>query len=153
MRLRDGVRAIAVFEAAKGALVLVAGFGLLSAIHRDVEDIGERIVEHFHLDPASRYPRIFIDAASIAGSHLRLIAAGAALYSLIRFIEAYGLWRQRHWAEWLAAGSAAVYIPVELIELGRHPGWITIGALVLNVAVLVFMVRALRRPAGDAGNP
>ena len=31
-----GLRVVALFEGAKGALVLVAGFGLLSLIHEDV---------------------------------------------------------------------------------------------------------------------
>src|ERR1041385_9444022 len=59
-----GVRAIAFFEAVKGTLVLVAGFGLLSLVHRDLEDLAERLVQHSHLNPASHYPRVFLEAAA-----------------------------------------------------------------------------------------
>src|ERR1043165_8860815 len=64
VEIAAGVRAIAFFEAVKGALVLVAGFGLLALVHRDLEDLAERLVRHSHLNPASHYPRIFIEAAA-----------------------------------------------------------------------------------------
>src|SRR4051794_14108963 len=99
----DGIRAIAGFEAFKGIVVLVAGFGLLSLLHRDLEAIAERLVRLSHLNPARHYPRIFIEAASrTSDARLKTLAALALLYSTIRFIEAYGLWRTRVWAEWFA---------------------------------------------------
>lgn len=96
----SGLRAVALFEAMKGVLVLVVGLGLLSLVHHDVQNVGEEIVRRFHLDLAHRYPRIFIDAAThIDNSHLRLLALAALLYSAVRFLEAYGLWCRRTWAE------------------------------------------------------
>src|SRR5574342_521664 len=53
-----GVRIVAAVEAGKGALVLAAGLELFALVHRDVQAVAERIVEHFHFNPASRYPRI-----------------------------------------------------------------------------------------------
>jgi len=41
----------------------------------------------------------------------------AAIYSTIRFAEAYGLWRQQIWAEWFGILSGSIYLPVELYEL------------------------------------
>lgn len=35
----------------------------------------------------------------------------------MRFVEAYGLWRERRWANWLAAISEGIYLPVEIYEL------------------------------------
>jgi ATP/maltotriose-dependent transcriptional regulator MalT len=46
--------------------------------------------------------------------------------------EAYGLWRERHWAEWLAAVSATIYIPVEIHEIVKHPSWREVLALVAS---------------------
>ncbi|UUZ68137.1 DUF2127 domain-containing protein [Polaromonas sp. P2-4] len=64
MRLPDGVRAVAALEAAKGILVLLAGFGLLSLIHHNAQQLAAQVLGHLHLNPANRYPRIFIDAAA-----------------------------------------------------------------------------------------
>src|SRR5436305_641496 len=47
--LLTGVRTVALFEAAKGALVLAAGLGLLGLIHRDVQAFAERLVRASHL--------------------------------------------------------------------------------------------------------
>jgi uncharacterized membrane protein (DUF2068 family) len=146
MQIRSGVRAVAALEAAKGVLVLAAGLGLLSLLHRDVQDVGERIVHHFHLDPAKHYPNIFLKAAeNLTDARIVLLAAGAAAYALVRLVEAYGLWRGRRWAEWLSALSGAFYIPFEIGHLRHHPTWLSWGALVVNVLVVLLMCAALWR--------
>ena len=52
----------------------------------------------------------------------------ATVYSSLRFIESYGLWRQRVWAEWLAIISGAMYLPLELYKLVRRPNLPHIGS-------------------------
>jgi len=59
-----GLRVVAVFEGAKGGLVLVTGFGLLAFLDRGLHNAAEEIVRHLHLNPARDYPRIFLDAAA-----------------------------------------------------------------------------------------
>ena len=136
-----GVRAVAVFEAAKGLLVLVAGFGLLSLVHRDAQHSAEMIVRHLHLNPARHYPRVFIQAAGgVGSSRLWMLAGGAFAYSLVRFIEAYGLWRLRPWAEWLAIVAGGLYLPVEVYELLRHPTLLKGGILVGNLAIVAYLL-------------
>jgi uncharacterized membrane protein (DUF2068 family) len=135
---------VAVLEAAKGVLVLAVGFGLLALAHEHAQMIGERVVRHFYLNPASRYPRIFLDAASgVAGSHPGLLLLGAAVYATVRFIEAYGLWHERLWAAWFAVASGAIYVPVELWELLRGVTPIKIGLLAANVGIVLFLGRTL----------
>jgi uncharacterized membrane protein (DUF2068 family) len=136
-----GVRAIAFFEAVKGALVLVAGFGLLALVHRDLEEIAERLVRHSHLNPASHYPRVFIEAAAnTSDSRLRTLAALAFVYSTVRFVEAYGLWKMRAWAEWFAIISGFIYLPVEAYELIEKPTLIRAGVLVGNSLVVAYLL-------------
>jgi len=64
---------------------------------------------------------------------------------LARFVEAYGLWRQRRWAEWFAAVSGAIYIPFELYELLKGVTWLPLGALLVNVFIVGIVVNALLR--------
>jgi len=138
------IRAVAFFEALKGVAVLLAGSGLLSLVHRDIYAFAATLIEHAHLNPASRYPQIFLDAASkLSDTRLLLLAVGAAVYSLVRLIEAYGLFFERSWAEVLAAFSGAIYVPFEIYELVRRPTWHGAALLILNVAVVAIMVRAL----------
>jgi len=139
-----GVRIVAVIEAAKGALVLAAGLGLFALVHRDVQTIAEHVVEHFHLNPASRTPRIFLDlAAKLDDAKLQLLALGASGYALVRFVEAYGLWRTRRWAEWFAVAAGGIYIPIEVYELWRRVTWIRFGLLAINVAIVAYLAAVL----------
>lgn len=147
---RGAVRTIALVEGVKGAVVLLAATGLLALVHHDLNDLAARLVAHAHLNPAARYPHIFLDAVShLQQPRLLWLAAGAAGYSALRLLEAWGLYRQRAWAEWLAALSGAVYLPFEVAGLLRRPTWLGAGLLVVNLAVVAVMAGALaarRRP-------
>jgi uncharacterized membrane protein (DUF2068 family) len=146
MRLHGTVRAVALFEAAKGSLVILTGFGALSLVHRDVQRFAERLVAHLHLNPAKHYPQIFMDAAAhLTDARLWMLAAFAAIYGLVRFVEAYGLWLGRRWAEWFAAVSGAIYVPFEIYELFHRLTWLSAGALAVNLLVVGLMVLALFR--------
>jgi uncharacterized membrane protein (DUF2068 family) len=145
---RTAVRGVAVFEAAKGLLVLLVGFDLMRPVHRATGFDAEELVRHMHLNPASRIPHVFVDATSrFEGMSLMPVALGAVAYALIRFVEAYGLWRQRTWAEWFAAASGAIYIPFEVRHLIVHHHHRVLTALVLaaNIFIVAVMVRALRK--------
>ena len=140
----EAIRAVAILEGAKGAIVLLAGLGVLSLIHHDVQHVADQIVRHTHLNPARHYPQIFLHAAArVTDRGLWWLAAGAAAYCLVRFVEAYGLWRQRAWAEVFAAASGAIYLPFEIYRLTRGESNLAIVALVLNLAVVAFMLYAL----------
>jgi len=103
------------------------------------------LIAHLHLDPAGRYPRIFLDAAGRATpGGLRLLAAGALLYALVRFVEAVGLWRLRPWAEWLGLVTGVAYLPFEVAAFLRRPGPEPFFALVVNLAVVLVLWSALR---------
>ncbi len=151
------LRTIALFEALKGAIVLVAGFGLLGFLDRDNEAFAEQIIRHLHVDPAQHYAKIFILAmAEQTDSQLMALAGFALIYASVRFAEAYGLWHERRWAEWLAALSGGVYVPIEIYELAHRATWIKAGALTLNLIVVAYMVwllteRVRQRAAAQKG--
>lgn len=72
------------------------------------------------------------------------LAAGVTAYSVLWLFEAYGLFKQRAWAEVLAATSGSVYVPFELMELVNKPSILAALLLALNLAVVAVMVHALR---------
>jgi uncharacterized membrane protein (DUF2068 family) len=147
---RAGVRAVAAFEAAKGLLILVAGFGLFGLFHRDAQHGAEMVVRHLHLNPARHISRVFIKAASrLTNTRLLLLAGGALAYAALRFVEAYGLWRERPWAEWLAIVAAGLYLPVEVFEAVRHRTLLS-AVLLLTNALIVFGLLYVRLSAAPA---
>ena len=141
-----GLRLASLFEAAKGVLVLTTGLGLMMFIHKDLHLIAEQIVRHIHLNPASHYPLIFIDAATrLTDWELWLLALSALFYSAIRFAEAYGLWYERQWAEWFGFLTGGMYIPLELLEIVRGMTWPKITILLINLFIVVVLAAALIR--------
>lgn len=145
-RSLGGLRIVALFEALKGAIVIAAGFGLLTLLHRDVRQIAESLVTRLHIDPDRRYPGLFLEAAShVSDARLLSLAGLAALYAALRLLEAYGLWFERRWAAWLGAASGGIYIPVEIYELIERPSWVKAATLTLNVGVVVYLLGTLSR--------
>lgn len=141
-----GLRAVALFEGAKGILVLLAGFGLLSYIHKDLHHAALRLVEHLHLNPARHYPRIFIDLMErVTDSQLWILAASALAYSGVRFIEATGLWLEKKWAEWFGVLTGGIYIPVEIYEVAIGASWPKVTLLAVNIGVVSYLLYALGR--------
>ncbi len=139
-----GVRLVAAFEAFKGLLALAAGAGVLSLLHRDVASIAEHLARHLHLNPAKHYQGVFLDALShLNDSRLLLIAVGAAMYAAVRLVLAWGLWRGRSWAAWLAAIGAGIYVPFEVYDLGRSVTLLNLATFLANVMVVVLMINAV----------
>jgi len=135
------LRSVAVFEAAKGLLVLALGLGLLRFLHKNLQDIAEQIMRFLHASPGGHISSLFITAASHASDKSLWALAGTAMvYSLVRFAEAYGLWHDREWAEWFALLSGALYLPWEMYSLIRHPALLKWVILLANVAVVLYML-------------
>jgi uncharacterized membrane protein (DUF2068 family) len=146
MRTAAGLRAVALFEALKGTLALLAACGVLATIPKDARHFAIELVGRLHLNPGKSYPNVFVRLLEKETSaQLWLIAALVVVYAAVRLFEAYGLWHSRKWAEWLAAVSGAIYIPVEIYEISRGVSWIKVVALVANIAIVGYMCYVLRR--------
>ncbi len=142
------LRTVALFEAAKGLIVLLLGLGLLRLVHKNLDDFAEQLIRFLHVTPGGRLSNLFVTAAGRAtDKNLWALAAGAAVYALVRFAEAYGLWHDREWAEWFALLSGSMYLPWEIYSLLRHPLLIKWVVLTINVAIVLYML-VLRVQAG-----
>jgi uncharacterized membrane protein (DUF2068 family) len=75
---------------------------------------------------------------------MRLIGAAAAAYAILEGTEAYGLWRQRRWAEYLTFVATTLFVPYELYELADKITAFRVGAFVVNVAILLYLLLAKR---------
>ena len=141
-----GLHIVALFEGAKGMLVLLVGFELLTFIHKDVHEAALRLVEHFHFNPASHYPRIFLDLTErINDTKLWSMAIAATMYSIVRMIEALGLWLRKTWAEWFAVLTGGMYIPVEIYEVARSVTWPRVTVLIVNFGIVSYLLFVLIR--------
>lgn len=136
-----GIRTVAVFEALKGVIVFIAGIILIRLVHDDLQAAAERLLRHMHLNPLRFFPHLFLEGVSrINPARLRAFAAFAFFYSCLRFVEAFGLWKLKTWAEWFAIISGAIYIPFEIFGLFRHATFFKAAILIINVFIVCYMI-------------
>jgi uncharacterized membrane protein (DUF2068 family) len=135
------LRAVASFELSKGLVVLAAGFGVLLLLHRDTSEIAQNLLRLLHISPDHRLHRLLMRSANrVTDKKLWSFAGVALIYSILRFVEAYGLWKARAWAEWIALISGAIYLPFEVVELIRRLSLFHLSLLIVNLAVVLYMV-------------
>ncbi len=150
-RRRAALRAVASLELAKGLVVLLLGFGAVSLVHKDAWDAAEALLRFLHVNPDHRYAQVFLNLAdNVTDKKLWALAGGAAAYSIVRFVEAYGLWRERTWAEWFALISGALYVPFEIYEVVRRTTPIHVAVLVINLAIVFYMLYLRLSPQAEA---
>ena len=137
---------IALLEGVKGLAAVAASLGLLSLAHHDLRALAFAFIGHWHLDPDAHYPRWLLDEATwLQHADVRQVVLYASAYATLRFIEGYGLWKDRTWAEWLAAGSGGIYLPIEIQHWLQRASWINASVLALNALIVLYMVLRLWR--------
>jgi uncharacterized membrane protein (DUF2068 family) len=125
------LRAVASFEFFKGVFVVFMGICALA----------ESLLALFHVSTDRRSAQLFLDFAdNVTDARLWAAAWIAFAYALLRFTEAYGLWRGRTWAEWVALVSGTLLLPLEIRELFRGVTFIRCALLIGNLAVVGYML-------------
>jgi uncharacterized membrane protein (DUF2068 family) len=81
---------------------------------------------------------------TLKSSKLRLAGGGIAAYALLEGAEAIGLWYQKRWAEYLTFIATTALIPLELYELSHSISPFKVVALIVNVAIVVYLLLAKR---------
>jgi len=131
-----GLRVIAIVELIKGAAVLFA-FAMVAAGNWTMQSLMGRVVHYLRFREEGRIAHFF--KGTIAHLEPVVLVWLALAYVTLRFTEAYGLWKERHWGEWLAVLSAAVYVPAEIYELCMHYSHRKVGVLAVNILIIVFL--------------
>lgn len=152
------LRAVASIELSKGIFVLILGGIAILLLHKDSWVIAESILALFHISTDRRSAQLFLDYADdLTDARLWMLARLAFAYSALRFVEAYGLWKQRTWAEWVALGSGTLLIPLEIRELLRGITLLRSGVFIGNLIIVFYMLYLLRcgrlTALGTAGEP
>jgi uncharacterized membrane protein (DUF2068 family) len=71
---------------------------------------------------------------------LLILLVTAVVYAGVEAVEAVGLWRERRWAEYLTAIATAGFLPFEVHELLKRVTVLRVLALVVNLAILAWLV-------------
>jgi len=140
-RQRRLLQTVATFEFCKGIFVSLMGICALLLVHKDAWVIAESLLALFHISTDRRSAQLFLDFAdNVTDARLWAAARIAFAYSVLRFTEAYGLWRCRTWAEWVALVSGTLLLPLEVRELFRGVTLLRCAVLIGNVAIVLYML-------------
>jgi uncharacterized membrane protein (DUF2068 family) len=139
-------------ERAFRTVVLVAvGIALVTHPHANWASDISHLAERLGLDPKGNWIKRIIEKASTIHSHQDLILGVAALaYGVLEGAEAYGLWTRRRWGEWLTVVATSLLFIPEIWELTKSASLLKLGALLVNAAVVAYLLWRLRRaPQGE----
>jgi uncharacterized membrane protein (DUF2068 family) len=139
------LRLIALFKLVKAALLIAVGVGALNLLHKDVAGAVEQWVELLRLDPNNHYIDIALEKASnLTPDKIKQLGLGSMIYAGLFLTEGIGLGLEKRWAEWLTVIITSSLIPIEIYEIYRHPTAIKIAVLLINIAIVAYLLYRIR---------
>lgn len=141
-----GLLLIGLFKLGKSLLFFCLGIGAIHLLHKDLGDEVLRLAAKLKFDPESRFVSLLLDKVDLIDAHrLRQIGFATFAYSGVALTEGIGLLMEKVWAEYLTLILTISFLPWELYELVRRPDWFRLGLLLINLAVLGYLVWLLQR--------
>ena len=145
------LRWIALFNLGKGLLLCLLAIGLLGFLHKDVDTIVGNWMSLLGFNMENRHViRFLARLDKVTDKQLAEWSGVTFAVAGVFVTEGTGLLLRQQWAKYLTVGVTSSLIPVEIIELSKHFGWLKVGVLAVNIAVVVFLVvsliRETRRP-------
>ena len=140
-----GILLIGLFKLFKGALLFAVGIGALKLLHKNIADVVAHWTDVLRVDPDSRFIHpLLAKVLPLTPKQLKELSAGTFFYAGLLSIEGIGLLMRKHWAEYFTVITTAALIPLEIYELVRHFTAAKVAVLVINVAIVVYLIMRLR---------
>jgi uncharacterized membrane protein (DUF2068 family) len=137
---------IAAERGLRAIVLLAVGLVLVTHPHANWASDVSHLAERLGLDPKENAIKRIIEKASRIHAHQDLVFGMVALaYGALEAAECYGLWTRRHWGEWLTVVATSLLFIPEIWELTKSTTPLKLGALLLNVAVVAYLLWRLRR--------
>lgn len=140
------LKLIAVERLVRGVVLFVAGIYLLFHTGTDIARLAYHVARAFGLDPTRPWLRHSVDKLGRLGHHeVQVFGAAAIAYGVLETVEGVGLYLHKRWAEWLTVIATSLLVPLELYELVHKPSALKAGGLALNVVIVLYLIRVVRR--------
>jgi uncharacterized membrane protein (DUF2068 family) len=143
-----GVRAILTYKFVKAVLQVAAAIVLFYGARHGLTASLVRFADHLRHHAVTAWSNILVQALDrfLHARHSILFTAYAALAdAVLSAVEGYALWRGYAWGEWLVVGTTASLIPFEIYALTRHLRAGRVILLVLNLAIVAYLVNRARQ--------
>lgn len=139
------LRLIALFKFLKGASLIALSLGAFRLLHRDVGEVAEHWVRRFGLDPGNHYLMVALARVSrVSPEQIKKLGIVGLIYAALFLTEGIGLWMLRPWGEWVTVIISGSLVPVEIYEIYRHPSAVKIVVVVVNVAIVIYLIWQIR---------
>jgi uncharacterized membrane protein (DUF2068 family) len=140
-----GLALIAILKLVKVVLLVAVGCAALDLV-RDPVSISARYSAALVTSGVDRRLTQFLLAriSGLSPERLEALGIGAFLYAALFAVEGVGLWRGRRWAEYLTVVATASFVPIELYELLQRFTATRLSAVLVNLAVVAYLIRHLR---------
>jgi uncharacterized membrane protein (DUF2068 family) len=79
------------------------------------------------------------------GRGLWVVVVALVADAAVSLVEGWALWRGHAWGSWLVIGATGSLLPFEVVALLRHPHLVRLAVLVVNAAIVAYLVRKERR--------
>ena len=152
-RTSSTLKFIGGFKFFQGILLIIAGLGALGLLNPDWQQSLVEWLDQLSLREGRRITSGLAGrAVDVLGAaslqRLVLVAVGCFVYGGVFVVESIGLWLGKRWAEYMTTIVTASLLPFEIIELVHRVTVPRIGTLVVNLAVLGYLVWRLvsKRP-------
>jgi uncharacterized membrane protein (DUF2068 family) len=137
---------IGVFKLLKTLGLVALSVGAFSLMHRDVEDTVRHWLEFLRVDSHARLVDHLLEkVGGVSPKTLRRLGVGTLAYAAVFATEGVGLILAKPWAEYMTTLVTLSFLPIEAYELIHHPTGAKVVVLLINVAVVVYLVREIRR--------
>ena len=137
---------IAIFKFVKGALLLALAFGALSLLHKDVASEVELCLDQLRINPNNQFIGGLLSRLELVHTkELKELSALGTGYAALFLTEGTGLLFRQRWAEWLTIVATSSLLPIELYELVKQFTAIRLLALVINAAVVLYLIYVVRQ--------
>ncbi|HEY0547165.1 MAG TPA: DUF2127 domain-containing protein [Pyrinomonadaceae bacterium] len=136
---------IAGFKLFKGLLLLAVAIGALTLLNEDVAAWAEHWIAVLRVDPHNHFIHALLVKLTRVDNHrLEAISAGTFFYAALLLTEGVGLFLRKRWAEYFTIFVTASLVPLEIYELVKKLSLMRLGVLVINIAVVVYLVLRVR---------
>jgi uncharacterized membrane protein (DUF2068 family) len=141
-----GLLVIAAFKLLKGLALLAVGIGAHTLIDKDLVAVVDHWVNVFRVDPNNHYLHALLERfTDLSPQRLRELSFGTFFYAALLLTEGVGLALRKRWAEYFTIIATSSFIPLEIYEIFRRANVTKVVLLLINVAVVWYLVLELRR--------
>jgi len=136
---------IAAERAFRAVVLLAVGIVLVTHPHANWASDVASFARRLGLDPKENWiQRIINDVSKIHANQDLVFGAAAIAYGVLEGAEAYGLFTRRRWGEWLTVAATSLLFIPEIWELMKSTTLLKVGAVIVNLAIVLYLLRRLR---------